>query len=215
MEDCRCGHLGSIFTPRMAAREAKRYREHGPGRASALLIGEILERGVDNAVVLDIGGGVGAIQHELLAGGAQRTVSVDAAPSYRDELVEEAARRGHEARVLTFDGDFVELAASIEAADIVTLDKVICCDPDAETLLEAAAGHATQLVGLVYPRETLLVRAGARMLNTGLWLFRRRFRWLVHPVARVDAVLAEAGFRPSFRRRGLRTMPWEIALYER
>lgn len=199
----------------MAAREARRYRERGPGGVTALLMGALREQGVEDAVVLDIGGGVGAIQHELLASGAARSVSVDAAPSYCDELVAEAERRGHAERVETLEGDFVELAPSIEPADIVTLDKVICCDPEAEALLEASAAHSRRLVGLVYPRDTLLVKAGAALLNAGFWALRRHFRWLVHPVARIDAILREAGFERRLERRGLRIAPWELAVYER
>lgn len=199
----------------MAAREARRYRKRGPGAASGVLIDALAELGVEGAVVLDVGGGVGAIQHELLARGASRSVSVDVVSSYRDELIAEAERRGHRERVRAVEGDFVELAPSLEPVQIVTLDKVICCDPDVGGLVGAAAGRATRLVGLVYPRDTLLVRSGAALLNAGLRLFRRRFRWFVHPVVQVDAILRGAGFERAFTRRGARLLPWEIAVYER
>ncbi len=42
-------------------------------------------------------------------------------------------------------GDFVEVAGSIQPADIVTLDRVICCYPDVERLVGLSSQRATRL----------------------------------------------------------------------
>ena len=215
MTSCRCAHLGSVFTSRLAERELRRYRKRGPGGATAALIDALRARGVSGCVLLDVGGGVGALQHELLELGASRAISVDAAPDYRVALLAEAERRGHRAQISTFDGDFVELAPSIEAADLVTLDKVICCDPELEALVGAAAGRAERLVGLVYPREAAPIRLAAALLNGCAWALRKEFRWFVHPVAALDATLRRAGFTRAHHERRLRLLPWEVAVYER
>jgi 23S rRNA G2069 N7-methylase RlmK/C1962 C5-methylase RlmI len=44
---------------------------------------------------LNIGGGVGAIYHQLLASGARTAVHVDVSPGYLNAAREEAERRGH------------------------------------------------------------------------------------------------------------------------
>ncbi|UCC73007.1 MAG: methyltransferase domain-containing protein [Gemmatimonadota bacterium] len=82
---------------------------------------------MEGATLLDIGGGVGVIQHELLDAGARGATGVEAVPRYLAAARGEAERRGHAERVDLVLGDFVELAGAIEPADMVTLDRVICC----------------------------------------------------------------------------------------
>ena len=89
--------------------------------------------------MLDIGGGIGAIQLELLAAGASRAQAVDASEAYVETARAEAERRGYGDQTTARVGDFVELAPSIEPADVVTLDRVVCCYPDVDALLGAAA----------------------------------------------------------------------------
>ena len=98
--------------------------------------------------LLDVGGGVGAIQHELLAAGAAHVTSVDASASYLEAAREEASRRGVEDRITYQHGDFVQLAESVPPADIVTLDRVLNVYPDWERLAGLAAAHAQRLLGL-------------------------------------------------------------------
>ena len=52
------------------------------------------DHAVGGATLLDIGGGVGAIRHELLAAGATSVTSVDASGPYLDAARSESKRRG-------------------------------------------------------------------------------------------------------------------------
>lgn len=125
---------------------------------------------------------------------------------------EEAARQGAAERVTYAGGDFVELAAGVAPADIVALDRVVCCYPDMRALVALSAARARRRYGLVYPRDTWWIRAASRTMN---WLFRiarRRLRFWVHRTAEVEAVVAAAGLRPAFRRRGIF---WQVAVFER
>ena len=45
------------------------------------------------------------------------------------------------------------MSDEIEAADVVTLDRVICCYPDMEALVGRSAERALRLYGLVHPRD--------------------------------------------------------------
>ena len=199
----------------MARRELRRYRKKGPERATRSLLEALKSAGVEGASLLDIGGGVGVIQHELLAAGAADTVSVDAAHNYAAALREEAERRDQGDRVVTIDGDFVDLADDLSPAEIVTLDKVICCYPDMDALVGLAAKRSTRLLGLVYPRDTRLVRLGRMLLNTVLWLSRNSLRWFVHDPAAVDRTIRAQGFDPCYTDDAWRLTPWQVVVYRR
>jgi 2-polyprenyl-3-methyl-5-hydroxy-6-metoxy-1,4-benzoquinol methylase len=121
----------------------RKYREKGPIPSTKALIDALIAEGVEGATVLDIGGGIGAVQHELLAAGAAHVTSVDASVSYLEAAREEASRRGVEDRVTYRHGDFVELAESVPPADVVTLDRVLNVYP--EYLTGAAAGKVVSI----------------------------------------------------------------------
>jgi predicted TPR repeat methyltransferase len=202
-----------MFGERTARRDLERYRRQGPSKATAELLGALRAEGVEGASVLDIGGGVGMVQHELLEAGADRATGVDASRAYLRAAREEAERRGHAARMAAHEGDFVELADSVAPADVVTLDRVICCYPDMEALVGRSADRALRLYGLVHPRDAWWTRLGFRALNLGLRIARRPFRAFVHPVAAVDAVTREHGLELRLRRSA--GPVWQVALYAR
>ena len=110
------------------------------------------------ATLLDIGGGVGVAQLDLLSAGLRSATDVDASSAYLDVAREEAQRRGYSERVSYRHGDLVALAPEIEPADIVTLDRVICCYHDMPALVRASAAKARRLYGLVYPHDAWWTR---------------------------------------------------------
>ncbi len=212
MDNCGCERGFEIFDRKSAEADLARYREHGPDRTTRMLVDLIRERGVDGATVLDIGGGIGVIDHELLREGAHRAVLVDASAPALDAARDEAGRRGSLERIEFVEGDFVSRAESVEVADIVTLDRVICCYPDMESLVRLSGARTTRLYGLVLPRDRAIMRWGARLLNVWFRLRGWRYRSYAHPNARVDALAAEAGLRPRDERT---TFVWRVVLYER
>jgi 2-polyprenyl-3-methyl-5-hydroxy-6-metoxy-1,4-benzoquinol methylase len=202
----------SVFGDRMAACDLRRYRKKGPKRPTRLLLDALRAEGVEGKTVLDIGGGIGAIQHELLDAGAASATSVEASAPYLRTAREESERRGHEGRVDFRYGDFVELAPEIEAADVVTLDRVICCYPDMEALVSQSAARAHTFYGLVYPRDTRLVRLGFATVNLVLRLFRKPMRAFVHRVREVERVVEAGGLRLHY---SARVGAWQVAVYRR
>ena len=175
------------------------------------LIDVILARGVQGTNLLDIGAGVGAVHLTLLEGGAATAVDVDASQEYLATARAEAARRGLEGRVEYRYGDVVELAEELPAADVVTLDSVICCYPYLAPILEAAVRTRPRLVGLTYPRDVWWMRAYMRLYNVVSILRRRPDRYFVHRHAKVNRLMAEAGYR-SVHEGGIR--PWRVVLYQ-
>ena len=125
-----------MFDARTARRELIAYRRSGPTGSTRRLIEAIRDAGVDGATLLDIGGGVGVVGFELVASGAERLTQVDASRAYAAVARREAARRGLDDRATYRHGDFVALADEIEPADVVTLDRVVCCYGDWAALVD-------------------------------------------------------------------------------
>jgi magnesium-protoporphyrin O-methyltransferase len=161
---------------------------------------------------MDIGGGIGAIHHELLEDVAREAVHVDASSAYLKQAKEEAARRGHSERVNFIHADFTDVAKGLPKVDIVTLDRVVCCYPDFRGLLQAAAEHSKQALALTYPRETWYMRVFFQIADVFQKLRRDPFRVFLHPVNEIDALLKQEGFqRVSLHR----LFVWEMTLYQR
>jgi methyltransferase family protein len=213
---CCAGNAGaceSQFDRKRAARELKHYRAHGPVNPTTRAMIHLLRRaGVEGNTLLDIGGGVGAIQYDLLEGGAGEVTAVDASSAYQQAARAEAERRGVTARIQFQLGDFVALAPQVAAADIVTLDRVVCCYPDMEPLVRLSAERCRRLYALSYPRDRWPVRAVVSTENAFRRLFRNPFRSFVHSPSAMDRLLTSRGFK---RRAALRTFAWETAVYER
>ena len=200
------------FDARHAAQQLRAYRQGGPRGLTRALIDALAAGGVEGETVLDIGGGVGAVHHELLRSGAAAAVDVDASRAYIAVARDEAERQGHADRVRYLDGDFVALADEVDSADLVALDRVICCYPDMAALVGRSATLARRRYGLVYLRDTWLGRAGVALLNVGFRLSRSPFRTYVHRTSAVDEIVAAHGLVKRLHRT---TLIWQLALYER
>ena len=208
----QCEGIEAFFDRREAERELRSYREKGPSSITKVLLDAIRAEGVDGASLLDVGGGVGAIQHELLAAGVSGAVSVDSSSAYHAVAREEAERRGLADRVQQRFGNFVDLAPQIEQADIVTLDKVICCYHDVEQLVRLSSAKARRMYAVVYPRYNLLLRALPKLASVFFRLRRTPFRVFIHPTAVVEALVESNGLRRTFHRK---SGFWQVAVFTR
>ena len=207
-----CEITDRAFSEAEARAELKDYRKRGPAKQTKLLLQAIRSMDFKNAHLLDIGGGIGAIHHELLKDVADQATHVDASSAYLKEAKQEAARLGHRDRVNFIHADFTDVASEFPKADIVTLDRVVCCYPDFRGLLKAAAEHSRRALALTYPRETWYLRIAEKVINFFQGLQKDPFRMFLHPVAEIDSLLKKEGFeRVSFRR----LFVWEMALYRR
>ncbi|MFQ6673237.1 MAG: class I SAM-dependent methyltransferase [Fidelibacterota bacterium] len=208
---CRqCKGIESFFDDGVAQRDLEDFRKKGPGRTTRLLIDALEAEGVEGGTLLDIGGGIGAIQYELLDAGASGVTSVDASPAYVEAAKEEASRRGVIDRVEYRPGNFVDLAEEIPPADVVTLDRVICCYDDMHALVALSSARAEKLYGVVYPRDRWWIKMGGRVMNLYLRLRGSSFRVYFHPTERVDALIKDNGLKPRFFRK---TFLWQVVVY--
>jgi len=183
MPTCQCEGIESRFDEPYAAEKLTLYRDSGPDPSTAALLDALRKEDLTGRTLLDIGGGVGAIQHELLRSGV----------------------------VTHLSGDLASVAADVQPADIVTLDRSLCCWADMPDLVSRSAALATWRYGLVYPRDALWVRYGWRLYsNLRQAASRSAMRVLAHRRADVESILADHGLRRhSYAEVGV----WQIAVY--
>jgi hypothetical protein len=191
---------------------AKRYRKRGLDKTARRMVEFLEQRGIAGASVLDVGGGVGEIEIELLKRGAAHAVNVELSPAYDEEagillgeagLVGMTERRIHD---IAFD------PGGVEAADIVVLHRVVCCYPDYARLLRAVADHSRRVLVFSYPPGHVISRLVVSLQNLVFRLLGKEFRSFAHPPAAMLAVLKERGLRPTFARHAL---VWQVAGLER
>jgi tRNA G37 N-methylase Trm5 len=162
--------------------------------------------------LLEVGGGIGAIQIELLKAGLARAVSVELTPSYEESAVELLREAGLADRVERKVMDFVDAAAEVASADIVVMNRVVCCYPDLPGLESAAADHARQLLVMSFPKERWWSKVVVWMANVGMAMTRREFRIFLHPVSQIVTIGESHGLKRWVSKAGVF---WEIAAMSR
>jgi len=212
MDACGCDPFASIFDRRTADRDRDRYRRKGPDATTRMLLELLAPYRTAGATVLDIGGGIGIVHQALLRAGAGHAVLVDGSPAYLAVARDEARRTGLLERIEFVEGDFVRRADAIDPADIVALDRVVCCYPDVDALVGLSAARARTAYGLVLPRDRAVVRLAIRLENLWFRLRRKAYRAYAHPSALVDELVAGAGLHPRAERR---TLFWRVVVYDR
>jgi hypothetical protein len=213
MGDC-CTPRGyrQLFSERSARAQAARYRRHGPDPTSRRLVDLLKQRGVRGLTLLEVGGGVGAIQIELLKAGLASAVSVELTPTYEEAAGALLREAGFADRVERRVMDFAQSGAEIAAADIVVMNRVVCCYPDMPRLAGAAADHTRELLVLSFPKERWWTRAGIGLGNLALRAARRQFHVFVYAPARIFGTAEQHGLRVVFDQPG---RFWEVAALER
>jgi magnesium-protoporphyrin O-methyltransferase len=189
-----------------------RYRKSGPDPTTRLLRTGLAAQGPVEGSLLDVGCGIGALTFELLNLGINRATGVDASPASLATASAEAARSGHANAIEFINGDFLDVAARLPPATIVTLDRVICCYPAYEPMLNAALQHTERFLALSYPRDEWYVRMSIGLENRLRKWNGNPFRAFVHPADAMRRLVDAAGFRLAARHR---TLTWCADVYAR
>jgi magnesium-protoporphyrin O-methyltransferase len=208
MEDC-CGRVGyqTVFSDQFAKRVARTYRKRGLDPTQNRMVSFLIEHGIKGASVLEIGGGVGELQIELLSRGAREATNLEISRNYEAEAAALLAQSGMTDRVKRRFVDIAQSPNEVERADVVVMHRVVCCYGDYRRLLSAAASHASHQLVFSYPRRNVF----SRMIISGENLFHRLrrndFRTYLHPPeAMINAAQAQ-GMTVSYRHRGF---SWNI-----
>src|SRR3954462_12996931 len=209
---CNARGCDRLFNEKFARRMARRYRKRGLDRTSRRMVAFLEQRGLEGVTVLEVGGGVGEIQIELLGRGAARTVNVELSPGYDEEAGRLLREHGFEGRADRRLQDIAVAPESVEPADVVVLHRVVCCYPAYERLLGAGAGRARHAVVFSYPPRNLLSRSWVAGANIVLRVMRREYRTFAHPPRAMLEALERRGLRKTFAGRSL---VWQVAGLER
>jgi hypothetical protein len=211
MSGC-CTTCAEVFDEKAARRDARRYRRRGLDRPTRRVARLLTAGGVADQSILEIGGGVGALQLELLRAGARHATNLELASAYEPVARELLGEAGFEGRV---DRRLVDIAVdghTVGPADTVVLNRVVCCYPDARRLVGSAADHARLRLVLTYPPRNVVWRLVARAFNLWMRVRGRSFRAYVHAPAEILAAAESRGLRRVLDER---VGVWRLAALER
>jgi magnesium-protoporphyrin O-methyltransferase len=205
MPGCCATDYRRFFNRKFAARDLRRYRERGLSKTERDLVELVGD--VRGETVLEAGGGIGALQLELLEAGAAQTTNVELSGGYE----EAAAELFGERKAVRIVGDFV--TEELPPHDIVVMHRVVCCYPDVDALVGRASANAQRVLALTLPQQRRWIGIGLAAVN--LWLRFRRcgFRTYHHPFSRVAAAADAHGLQ--LQRRIRRGLVWESAAFVR
>ena len=205
---CETEDYNRAFGPRYAAQLARKYRRRGLDRTSRGMVDWVEAQGIQDATVLEIGGGVGSLHVELLRRGAARATNLELSSTYDDDARSLAEEYGVADRITRLRTDVATDPDAVEVHDIVVLHRVVCCYPDAERLLNAAATRAERLLIYSHPPNNALHRALTAIENTYQRVARHPFRTFVHDPRQMAAAVSSDGFALAYRRQGV---VWQVA----
>lgn len=194
---CNCG-LNEMFSERVSKHDARKFERRGLDvRARKLLHG--LERRVQlkGLTTLEIGIGTGGFTIEMLERGASSAVGIDAVAGQLEQALRLARARGLAEKLQLKQADATEISDHLPPADVVVLDRVVCCYADWNALLGTAATHARAAMAMSYPRYAWYTRLWVAAANVGLRLLRRNFRLYLHSPAAMQQLLQAHGLLPQ------------------
>jgi magnesium-protoporphyrin O-methyltransferase len=212
MECCQCQAIEERFDRKKAAAKLRDYQRDGLKRESQALVDGLVNQGIVGYTLLDVGGGMGALAIELIKRGIDRATINDASTAYLETAAAEAKRQGLIEQIKRVHGNIVAMSEALPPADVVTLDKVICCYDDMPGLIQASISRARKLYGLVYPRDNWLVKVGIGLENLGYRLKGSAFRVFVYPTKEVDGLIRQSGFQLLSHQT---SAGWQVVIYGR
>jgi magnesium-protoporphyrin O-methyltransferase len=172
----------------------KDYRKKGLGQTSKAILSALSSRGLSGSSVLELGCGPGALTLELLKRGAASALGIDLSP----KMVEAARSLASEAGLSTMATFRLGDGAGelLPSSDFVILDSVICCYPDAASLVKNSSSASRRYYAIAVPDDKRpLTRLLKRLLPIQR-LFTRRsdFRFFIHSTESLVRQLQDKGF---------------------
>ena len=207
---CQCQGIENMFDKKAAKRQLKRYLKKGPSKTTGMLLKAIHKTEVKGLEFLDIGGGIGAIQYDLIKAGASSGTSIEASPAYID-LVKEEIHKNNLAELIDFKhGDFTAIASDVNSADIVTLDKVICCYDDMSELVRLSSKLSRKIYAIIYPRDVWWTKLALPFINFYPIIKGSPFRVFIHPAKKVEEIIFRNGLKRDYYDT---TLFWQVAIF--
>lgn len=201
-----------VFSRRFSRSSARRYLRRGLAGPARRIADFLQAGGLTGVSVLEVGGGVGDLEVDLLRRGAASALNLEISESYDEDARALEERFGVTGRIVRRTVDLAREPQAVEPADVVVLNRVVCCYPDYEGLLSAAAGRARGRLAFSHPTANPLQRTAVWFENLRNRVLGREFRAYVHDPAAMVAVVEAAGLRRVMSHRGL---TWSVVGFER
>jgi magnesium-protoporphyrin O-methyltransferase len=199
------------YFARRVEKYAKRQKD-GLGAESRTIIEALSAQGVAGKSLLEIGCGVGSVTFELLRLGVSKAHGVDLSPEMVATAKELASTMGYSSRTLFEVGDGAE--TKLPRADIVILDKVMCCYPVLEPLLNNSLSASTSVYGFSVPSDKgvwkVLATLAISFEKVTLWIRRCGAYTYLHSTNVMNSTLIQRGFGLVFEKR---VGPWLVRVY--
>ena len=210
MSCCQCQGIENMFDKKSAKRALKRYLKKGPSKTTEMLLKAIHKTEVKGLDFLDIGGGIGAIQYDLIKAEASSGTSIEASPAYID-LVKEEIHKNNLAEIIDFKhGDFTAIVSDVDSADIVTLDKVICCYDNMSELVRLSSKLSRKIYAVIYPRDVWWTKLALPFINFYPIIKGSPFRVFIHPTKKVEEIIIRNGLKRDYY---ATTLFWQVATF--
>ena len=192
MNCCDSNGLDKMFAGPLVREELRAYRASGLSKRQRKLV-TLVGHLPPGASVLDIGCGIGAVGTALLARGAGEGHFIDVSSAYLAAAREVAADAGVGERAAFYRDDFAVSEHPYPQADVVVLDRVVCCYPDASALLAKAARHCRGTLVFTYPRAFGFARLFGALCALLMRFSGREYRFFVHDPATLMRAATVAG----------------------
>lgn len=206
-----CCGADLLFDEKTANKQYKDYLKNGPSRVTRHIIAQLQETPIGESL-LDIGGGIGALQWWFLESGGKQTIGVDASSGYLNLAKSHSEKKGWDGQAQFLFGDFTDHEKSISKVDHITLDKVICCYPDYKAILDLACEKSAKTISLSYPMDGKIANL-FRWFGVQFMRFKGiPFKPYVHSVNDVRQLMESHGF---MRKQHQLRFPWHVELYQK
>lgn len=197
-----------------ASRFAKRRGAKGLTRTARFIATYLAAQPLDGRRILEIGCGAGGLLVELMRRGAGAGHGVDLSPRLIELARLHAQDEGVDTHLTLEVGDGA--GVNLPRSDVVILDTVLCCYPDARTLAKRTVEACESLYCFSVPRDRGLWRAVWHLAAPLYGLYVRirgcRLHFFVHAIADIEAVLRERGFAPVLQQT---TRMWYLGVFAR
>lgn len=207
-EHC-CG-ADLFFNKKTARKEYRKYVREGPSKVTAKIIQQLENQNIEGKSMIDVGGGIGALQWWFLKNGGTQTADIDASSGYLKQAQIHAGENGWQDKTQFIMGDCTDIYPKIYNPDYITLDKVVCCYPNFKEILAATCKKSKKYVSLSYPMDGIIAQAIRGIGILFFMLKQNPFRPYIHPVKEIRDLFTQNGYKRVLNNL---VFPWHVETY--
>jgi magnesium-protoporphyrin O-methyltransferase len=209
---CRSGVCEEMFNPRKARANLRRYRKKGLDKLEREMVLTASAQPLTALAFWRLEEGSAPFRPSCWRLGQEAERWLNWCPPTNPSRARLAQHKGIEGRSTFRVADVLEQPGSVAPADIVILNRVVCCSPDGVRLTAAAGKLAGRMLLVIYPRDRTVVRLVMGFMNGVFGVMGRSFRTFLHPPSALSAAAQAEGLSAAEMRR---TVAWEFTAFRR